>query len=114
MSLPCIRRRGIDRRVFLGALGALALAPLAGCGGDGGQGVLVDTRVAYRLSAKGRRTSQAAKSHAANWLFVSAAAADARRAHPGDHSRIVRVNVLPAFWMRHFGAGQLAVDLRRV
>jgi hypothetical protein len=104
----------MNRRIFLAALGALGLAPLAGCGGDGGGGAAVDTTLAYKLSTRGRRVSNAAKSNAANKLFVSSAAAAAGRAHPGDRSRIVRVNVSSAFWMTHFGAGQAFVDLRHV
>jgi hypothetical protein len=103
----------IPRRSFLGALAALGLVPLTGCGGGGG-GPVAGPQTVYRLSTRGRRASNAAKKNAANKLFVSEAAAFAGRAHPADRSRVVRVRVSAAFWNRHFGAGQAAVDLRHV
>jgi hypothetical protein len=64
--------------------------------------------------ARVEQASRASKANAANKLFVSPAAALAGLAHPGDSARVVRVNVSPAFWMQHFGAGQLEIDLRHV
>ena len=48
-------------------------------------------------------------------LFATWEAADANRAHSGDRSRIVRVNISPARLMRLFTApGREVVDLRHV
>ncbi len=104
----------LTRRVFLGVIGALGLAPLVGCGGSGSAGGSLLRTQAFRLSTKGRRASNAAKSHAANMVFVSAQAANLGRAHPGDRSRIVMLNVAPATWQAWFGGGASEVDLRHV
>ena len=106
----------ISRRVFLAAAGAAGLSTLVGCGGSGGSdpGGTVAQKVAYRLSTKGRRASTAAKINAANKLFVSPAAADLGRAHPGDTSAIVRLDISEARWMQLFGGGAVVADLRKV
>ena len=89
---------------------------LAGCGG-GDQfspfSPAVDTTKAWQLSTrKVSGASNAAKSHAGNKRFVSAAAADANRAHAGDHSRIVTIDITPATWDTWFGGGLDCIDLR--
>lgn len=107
----------ITRRVFLAAASAAGIGTLVGCGGSGGDAPPggSDTQyVAYRLSTKGKRVSNAAKANAANKLFVTPAAAEAGRAHPGDTSRIVRVDLSEAAWMQYFGGGDDTVDLRHV
>ncbi|MHC4938892.1 MAG: hypothetical protein ACYTHK_07990 [Planctomycetota bacterium] len=71
-------------------------------------------RVAYRLSTRGRRASRAAKAHAANKRFVTRAAAESARAHPGDNSPVVSIDVSPEQWLAWFGDGSQAVDLRHV
>ncbi len=71
-----------------------------------GAGVL-----AYRLSVRRNRASNAAKLHAANKVFATAAAAKAGRAHPRDSSRVVSIVVTRAkydFWFR----GGDVIDLR--
>ncbi len=104
----------LSRRCFLGAIGAIGLGALTGCGGGGSVGAPVDTQTAYRLSVRGKRASNAAKSNAANKLFVDELSALAGRAHPGDPAVVVRVNVSEDFWLRHFGAGQTVVDFRHL
>ena len=104
----------ISRRVFLAAAGAAGLTSLVGCGSGGGAGPTGgDTQyVAYRLSTKGKRTSNAAKRNAANKLFTTPAAADLGRAHLGDASAIVRVDLSAERWMQLFGGGNDVIDLR--
>ncbi|MDF1700786.1 MAG: hypothetical protein P1V36_06475, partial [Planctomycetota bacterium] len=109
----------ISRRAFLAATTATGMIALTGCGlgesdlplpgagEDAARGL-----VAYRLSTKGKRASRAAKRHAANKLFATSAAADANRAHPGDKSAIVQVDVSQAAWDRYFGQGNEVFDLR--
>ncbi|MDJ0522278.1 MAG: hypothetical protein QNJ90_09415 [Planctomycetota bacterium] len=106
----------LSRRDVLFAAGATAALSLAGCGGGGGDPVAQQTgpQIVYKLSGRGRRISNAAKSHNANKLFVSQAAADANRAHPGDRSRIVELPVSPARWEQLFGGGFQIADLRHV
>ena len=55
-----------------------------------------------------------AKDFYANTLFVSAAAADQNRAHPGDRSKVVPLVVSEARWTALFGGGAQAVDLRKL
>jgi hypothetical protein len=107
----------ITRRVFLAVAGAAGVAGLTGCGSGSpapapagpieGSGF-----VAYRFSTRGKRASKAAKAHAANKLFSSAAAAESGRAHPGDNSDIVTIDVSEATWKAYFGGGATSVDLR--
>ena len=69
----------------------------------------------YRLSGRGRRISRAAKIHNANLRFATALAADAHRAHPGDRSRIVKVNVSVNDYIRFFiKRRSRVVDLRQI
>ena len=109
----------LTRRQFLAACGtaaALAALPtLPGCGGgssstDEARGLFV-----YRLSSRGKRASNASKKHNANMLFATTEAADANRAHPGDRSRIVRVNISPSNFDRLFLIpGRDVLDLRKL
>ncbi|MGH7789298.1 MAG: hypothetical protein ACRERC_20680 [Candidatus Binatia bacterium] len=69
----------------------------------------------YRLSVRGRRGSNAAKLHNANLLFATAEAADANRAHPGDHSRVVSLVVNADEFDRLFTSrDSLVADLRSI
>ena len=107
----------LSRRSFLIASGAVSIGMLAGCGGGGTPAprVGVEQTKAYRLSTRRvASASNAAKAHAANKRFISPDVADANRAHPGDKSRIVTIDVSPATWNLWFGRGQAIVDLRRI
>ena len=106
----------ISRRVFLAAAGAAGLSSLVGCGGSGSDpmGGTDASYGAYRLSTKGKRASRAAKINAANKLFATPAAAELGRAHPGDNSAVVPVDLSEARWMQYFGAGADTIDLRSV
>jgi len=69
----------------------------------------------FRLSTKGQRASNAAKANAANKVFATMAAAEDGRAHPGDRSKVVPLDVSPQMWDTYFLGGQrLAVDLRTI
>ena len=107
----------LTRRGFLAATGAVAVGSLLGCGGGGGTDTppeSVQTK-AYRFSTRDvDSASNAAKSHAANMRFVSPAAAELSRAHPGDKSKIVPVDIKPATWDLWFGSGSTQVDLRKL
>ena len=110
----------ITRRVLLAAGGAAGLLALGGCGTGGRSASQTDpvpaeptgSRVAYRLTTQGVRASGAAKRHASNKVFATYEAADQNRAHPGDKSRIVPIDLSAATWGLYFGAGAAMVDLR--
>ncbi|UCG38959.1 MAG: twin-arginine translocation signal domain-containing protein [bacterium] len=109
----------MTRRQFLAASGAaavvLALAPLAGCGGGSSRKSEAQGLFVYRLSSRGKRASRASRKHNANMLFATWEAADANRAHPGDRSRIVRVNISPLRYRQLFTLpGSTVTDLRHV
>ena len=107
-----------SRREFLCALAAVGTsATLAACG-CGGDALLAVTpqvqqqRFVYCLSLRGRRGSRAAKRNAAYKRFVSAEAALAGRAHPGDTAQVVSVPISEAVWQTWFGNGAQEIDLQ--
>ena len=93
-------------------IGALALV---GCGGGSSPSTAnaIDTSKVWKLSGAGRRVSQAAKCHNANKVFATPQAADANRAHPGDTSKVVSLDVGPGTWLKHFANGDICIDLRK-
>lgn len=97
----------------MAAGGAAALLTLTGCGGASGGGGSTQP-VIYALSGRGRRISNAAKSHNANMWFASAADALANRAHPGDTSKVVTIDTTKSFYDSLFGDGTRMVDRRRL
>lgn len=107
----------LSRRMFLLSSMAAGAGMLVACGGSDSFtpfSPTVDQTKAWQLSTRYvSSASNAAKAHAANKRFVSAAAADLNRAHPGDKSRIVQVDVSPATWQQWFGGGLDCVDLRQ-
>jgi hypothetical protein len=113
MTAPCIP---ISRRVLLGAVGALGLGALLGCGAGGNttRAPIQPQTHLYRLVVGGRRASNAAKKNAANKRFTTLEAALRGRAHPGDSSRPVRLDVSSDAWLRLFGSGRDTADLRHV
>ncbi len=108
----------ITRRDFIklsSAVAAVAFVGVSCDGGDGNQSTPEGTVLAYRLSLRGRRGSNAAKIHNANHLFLTPQAADQNRAHPGDNSRIVSIELSEAKFNELFQNGALGVvDLRDV
>ena len=108
----------LSRRIFLLSSMAAGAGMLVGCGGSDSFtpfSPTVDQTKAWQLSTRGvDSASNAAKAHAANKRFVSAAAADLNRAHPGDRSRIVQIDIKPATWQQWFGGGLDCVDLRQI
>ena len=106
----------LSRRDVLFAAGATAALTLVGCGGGGSTPAAQQAgpQIVFKLSGRGRRVSNAAKSHNANKLFASAEAAQAGRAHPGDRSKVVQLVVSPARWQQLFGTGLQVADLRRI
>lgn len=110
---------GFTRREFLALSGLLAAGAITGCksggGGGGGSSGAVQSNEVFRLSSRGRRTSNAAKLHNANMLFRTQAVADANRAHAGDHSRIVAINLSDKKFDELFSIPKKdIVDLRKV
>lgn len=108
----------LSRRTFLAASGAVLAAGLVGCGDSrtsfSPPARSPDMTKAFLLSGRGRSVSNAATMHNHNKVFVSQAAADSGRAHPGDNSRIVRIDVSVAQWRQWFGSGRTVVDLRNL
>ncbi len=105
----------LSRRGFLVGAGALTLGALVGCGGGGGSSTTpapVEKTTYWRLSAGGRRISNAAKRNNAYKRFATLEAAKTGIAHPGDASFPVPLSISPAEWDRLFGSGRLVVDLR--
>ena len=111
-------QRRLSRRLFLIAGAAASAGMFVGCGGSDSFTPFstgVDQTKAWQLSTRNvSGASNAAKAHAANKRFVSAAAADAGRAHNGDNSRIVQIDIKPATWQQWFGGGLDCVDLRQL
>ena len=110
----------ISRRQFIKLSGAVAATAFIGIscdgGGSGNSNAKAEGSVeVYRLSLRGRRGSNAAKSHNANKLFLTPEAADQNRAHPGDNSRIVSVILSEQEFNELFDGGALeVVDLRAI
>ena len=108
----------ISRRQFIKLSGAVAATAFIGISCDGGGSTNNNTEgtvEVYRLSLRGRRGSNAAKSHNANKLFLTPQAADQNRAHPGDNSRIVSVILSEQEFNELFDGGALEViDLRAI
>ena len=108
----------INRRQFIKLSGAVAATAFIGISCDGGGSSKTNdegTIEVYRLSLRGRRGSNAAKSHNANMLFLTPEAADQNRAHPGDNSRIVSVVLSEQKFNELFNGGSLeVVDLRAI
>jgi hypothetical protein len=109
-------RARLTRRQFLlttGTVVAGALVPLGRSTAASASPGAAGTRTIYRLSARGRRGSKAAKLHNANFRFATEGAADQHRAHPGDVSRIVAIVVSADEFDRLFTSRQREVaDLR--
>ena len=109
-------RDQLSRRGFLALSGITSVIVLTGCGGGDAFtpfSTTVDKTTMWRLSTRNvSGASQAAKKHAANKRFVSAQAAALNRAHDGDRSRIVPLDVSESTWEQYFGSGADMVDLR--
>jgi len=106
-----MRKSDITRRQFLilsGAVTATALVTVRCDGGSNPDG----TVTVFKLSLRGRRGSNAAKSHNANKLFTTLEAADMNRAHPGDNSRIVSLSIDKARFKELFKGNAEVADLR--
>ena len=106
----------LTRRQFL-CIGGAAAAAAFPCGRVAAQGSTqgAGPRVIYRLSLRRRRGSIAAKLHNANFRFATMAAADANRAHAGDKSRIVPIDVSDDEYDRLFASrDSLVADLRQL
>ncbi len=96
--------------ILSGAVTAATFVTVSCDGGGGGSGGAVTV---YKLSLRGRRGSNAAKNHNANFLFATVDAAESNRAHPGDNSRIVPVVISRARFNQLFNNGNASVaDLR--
>jgi hypothetical protein len=106
-----MRKSILTRRQFLILSGAATAAALVNVGCEGG-GEPGGTRTVYRLSLRGRRGSNAAKTHNANKLFRTMEAADTNRAHPEDNSRIVSIIVGSAMFKIFFKGDATVADLR--
>ncbi len=107
----------LTRRGFIAATGAVVAGSLIGCGSNNGgttDNVITGPQTAYMLSGRGRRVSNAALYHNNNKVFVSAAAADGGRAHPGDTSKVVPIDLSTKQWTAYFGNGATQVDLRHL
>jgi hypothetical protein len=105
----------VSRRQFLFASGALAATSLTSLPAVAEPPGSAAPCTIYRLSLRGRRGSRAAKAHNANLRFATQATADASRAHPGDHSRIVPLVISGDEYRRLFAdRNSLVADLRRL
>jgi hypothetical protein len=107
--------KAITRRQFVRAVTVLGVAGLSGCGQPFPIGPGIGTGVfAYRRSGRGiKGISNAAKKHNANHVYATMAAAVSDPAHPGDHSRVVRIVMNANVHALLFGGGNSAVDLRQ-
>lgn len=118
LPLPPFAPLRLGRRAFLRAAGwlaALALMRRPAVAQPALSQPAGAARIIYRLSARGRRGSRAAKRHNANLRFATVAAADAHRAHAGDVSRIVALVVNADEFDRLFTSRAVEVaDLRQL
>ena len=71
-------------------------------------------RFAYRRSARGRRASAAVKIRNANLRYITRGAALGDLAHPGDTSKVVRIDITPETHRLWFPPGIDIVDLRQL
>jgi hypothetical protein len=69
---------------------------------------------AYRLSSRGRRSSPAIKARNANLRFKTKQAAERHRLNPGDHSRVVPIDISVETKHLWFPDGEHVVDLRKL
>jgi hypothetical protein len=107
----------VTRRQFLEASGVVAAGALVKSPFETQRSAAAKAkrlRTIYRLSAGGRRISNAAKNHNANMRFATMQAADTNRAHKGDHSRIVPLTVTVQEHTRLFPGRAVVVDLRHL
>jgi len=117
-ALPraCTNIMGIGnftRREFLKLSSAAVALMFISCDDSGSGSGSNGTREVFKLSLRGRRGSNAAKSHNANHLYRTFEAADADRTHPGDNSRIVTVDLSRERFNELFDNGNTDVaDLR--
>ncbi len=98
--------RIVDRRALL-ARGAAATATLAVALGLRSAAAGAESLTIYRLDpgdCTGCQTCNACRGHAANKLFVSFAAADGGRAHPGCDCEVVEEPMAEATWLALFGS----------
>lgn len=101
------------RREFFKLSGAAVALLFISCDDSSSRSGPNGTREVFKLSLRGRRGSNAAKSHNANFLFRTFQAADTNRAHPGDNSRIVTVVISRERFNELFDNGNADVaDLR--
>lgn len=108
-----MKLNNFTRRDFLKLSGAAVALIVISCDDSGTQTGPEGTRTVFKLSLRGRRGSNAGKSHNANHLFSTFQAADTNRAHPGDNSRIVTVVISESRFNELFDNGNLTVaDLR--
>lgn len=102
---------------MLVAMGAAGVTALTGCGGGSTSRSPSPSSPAtvlmYRRSTSGQRASNAAKAHAANKRYPTAAAAAADPAHPGDKAYVVEVHTSRERFDQYFGGGATSVDLRQ-
>src|SRR5688572_12830326 len=104
-----LTRRAFLARTGLVATGVVVGLAVSGCGGSNPGHVTI-----YALSGRGRRVSNAAKSHNANMRFTSPFVALANRAHPGDTSQVVPLDVSMVEFERLFRGFATIADLRHV
>ena len=96
----------IKRRTFLEGMTALgvvtATAPLFSCSSDGPgeqeeQVSAPQTETVYRFQTRKARTCKSCKLHGRYKLFLTEAAADQNRSHPGCNCRIVTQEISEAY-----------------
>lgn len=99
----------LTRRTFLGVAVSAAALAAAGCPRPAcGKGVKV-----YIRSGRGKRVSNAAKSHNHNFIYATRAAALANPAHPGDKSKVVSIVISQARYDELFPGFRQVADLRK-
>ena len=120
--------RRLHRRAFVAGGAALVAGFVAPRAAPGGEAAPARTRPVYQLDPAGGDAAacagpggcagcRACRRHAANKLFVSAASADAGRAHPHCTCRVVSATLPAEAWAALFGGPvtprRLSVDRRQ-
>ena len=101
--------RRLTRRKFLVTTAAFGMAgTVTGCPR------LARAVQIWKRAGRGRRISNAAKSHNANILYATQAAALNNPAHPGDRSGVVPLTISAARHTELFGLTGAIADLRHL
>ena len=107
---PEFTRRQFMHTTALASVGAVVSTGLIGCP----PAPTSSSAIVFKRSGRGRRVSNAAKSHNANKLYRTFEAALNDTPHPGDHSKVVQRTISDELFTKLFRTNSNVIaDLRR-